>query len=74
MFSGIVEEVGRVAEYNPSNGALVIAASRVLVGDDGLRSSRQRLRQWRMPHSYRHHAQYLPRRHLSRDKALNLVH
>ena len=39
MFSGIVEEVGRVAEYNPSNGALVIAASRVLVGDDGLRLS-----------------------------------
>ena len=39
MFSGIVEEVGRVAEYNPSNGALVIAASRVLVGDDGLRIS-----------------------------------
>ena len=39
MFSGIVEEVGRVADYNPSNGALVIAASRVLVGDDGLRLS-----------------------------------
>ena len=39
MFSGIVEEVGRVAEYNPSNGVLAIAASRVLVGEDGLRIS-----------------------------------
>ena len=39
MFSGIVEEVGRVEKFDPSNGALVIAASRVLVGDDGLRIS-----------------------------------
>lgn len=39
MFSGIVEEVGRVAEYNPSNGALSITAPRVLFGDDGLRVS-----------------------------------
>ena len=39
MFSGIVEEVGRVAEYNPSNGVLAIAASRVLAGDDALRIS-----------------------------------
>ena len=39
MFSGIVEEVGRVADYNPSNGALTVSASRVLAGDDGLRVS-----------------------------------
>ena len=39
MFSGIVEEVGRVADYNPSNGALTVSASRVLTGDDGLRIS-----------------------------------
>ncbi len=39
MFSGIVEEVGRVADYNPANGSLAIAASRVLTGDDGLRVS-----------------------------------
>ena len=39
MFSGIVEEVGRVANYNPSNGALSIKAPRVLFGDDGLRVS-----------------------------------
>ena len=30
MFSGIVEEVGRVADFNPANGTLSIAASRVL--------------------------------------------
>ena len=39
MFSGIVEEVGRVADYNPSNGALTVSAARVLAGDDGLRIS-----------------------------------
>lgn len=39
MFSGIVEEVGRVADYNPSNGTLTVSAARVLAGDDGLRIS-----------------------------------
>ncbi len=39
MFSGIVEEVGRIASYNPSNGELVVRASRVLAGNDGLRIS-----------------------------------
>ena len=37
MFSGIVEEVGRVSSYNPSNGALVVCASRALTGADRLR-------------------------------------
>ena len=39
MFSGIVEEVGRVADYNPSNGSLTVSAARVLAGSDGLRIS-----------------------------------
>ncbi len=39
MFSGIVEEIGRVADYNPSNGVLAVTAARVLFGDDGLRVS-----------------------------------
>ena len=39
MFSGIVEEVGRVEKFDPSNGELVINAASVLAGDDGLRSS-----------------------------------
>ncbi len=39
MFSGIVEEVGRVADFNPTNGALTVSAFRVLAGGDGLRIS-----------------------------------
>ena len=39
MFSGIVEEVGRVSEYSSSDGGLLVRASRVLTGDDGLRIS-----------------------------------
>ena len=39
MFSGIVEEVGRVHSFSPSIGRLVISAQRVLSGDDGLRIS-----------------------------------
>ena len=37
MFSGIVEEVGRIASFNHSSGELVVEASRVLAGDDALR-------------------------------------
>ena len=40
MFSGIVEEVGTVSEYEPSTGRLVIEAITVLEnGDDGLQVS-----------------------------------
>lgn len=39
MFSGIVEEVGRITRYNASSGELVVEASRVLSGEDGLRVS-----------------------------------
>ncbi len=39
MFSGIVEEVGRITHYNPSNGALTVTALQVLFGDEGLRVS-----------------------------------
>ena len=39
MFSGIVEEVGRIHSFSPSIGRLAISAQRVLSGDDGLRIS-----------------------------------
>ena len=39
MFSGIVEEVGRITDYNPSNGTLTVTALQVLFGDEGLRVS-----------------------------------
>ena len=39
MFSGIVEEVGRIHSFSPSSGRLAISAQRVLSGDDGLRIS-----------------------------------
>ena len=39
MFSGIVEEVGRIARYNAASGELVVEASRVLSDEDGLQIS-----------------------------------
>ena len=39
MFSGIVEEVGRVSEYSASHGVLSVSAALVLTGEDGLRIS-----------------------------------
>ena len=39
MFSGIVEEVGLVADYNPANCTLAVTAARVLFGTEGLRVS-----------------------------------
>lgn len=39
MFSGIVEEIGRVEDFNPANGILAVSASRVLAGEDGLKIS-----------------------------------
>ena len=39
MFSGIVEEVGRVEAFDPSSGHLDIHAKRVLSGEFGLRVS-----------------------------------
>lgn len=39
MFSGIVEEVGRIHSFSPSSGRLAISAQRVLAGEDGLRIS-----------------------------------
>ena len=39
MFSGIVEEVGRVESFDPSSGHLDIYAERVLSGDYGLKVS-----------------------------------
>ncbi len=39
MFSGIVEEVGRIHSFSPASGRLAISAQRVLSGDDGLRIS-----------------------------------
>ena len=39
MFSGIVEEVGRVADYDPASGVLTVSASQILTGDDRLRIS-----------------------------------
>ncbi len=39
MFSGIVEEVGSVIDYDPETGKLVIEASRLLENDDALRVS-----------------------------------
>ena len=39
MFSGIVEEVGRVSDFSTANGRLSISAVRVLSGDGGLRIS-----------------------------------
>lgn len=39
MFSGIVEEVGRIESFEASNGRLVVKAHRVLSGNGGLRIS-----------------------------------
>ncbi len=39
MFSGIVEEVGMIAEHGRYEGKLVIAAARVVSGSDGLEVS-----------------------------------